>query len=421
MKLGDLRRKYEFRWEVLDIIIGGRSSIDSNQGFSLSDIEDVDRFLRSYGYNLEDPIERAEAFGNFHEALAFIRRYFLQPENPEGIKIEIPRKILEMTDIRELFLAASMKATGQQSDAQGQLLRNWCCSILKVMHTIAHMDQDIRAPYYPEIQKQIFDRFYRVIQRDDEGSLYLGERMDDPLRVNLSRFETKPKKARDSILLKMLHKQENVAEEVFDRVGIRFVTRTRLGALRVIKFLKDRRIVLPPNIKPSRSRNTLVDVEQLRGTVEEIFAGKEDTIELNEEEIVAQLQAAANGTSVGVNPHSSEHYRAIQFTARQLVKIRNPVFDELKELKSILKAKDSVDPDLSKVIERVDLKFLQRDLHFFYPYEVQVVDEKSHEENEQGRGAHSEYKKAQIQTAMKRVMGPLAPPITGSGSSSGSG
>ena len=34
-----LRKKYDFRWEVLDIIVSGKSSIDTNQGFLISDFE----------------------------------------------------------------------------------------------------------------------------------------------------------------------------------------------------------------------------------------------------------------------------------------------------------------------------------------------------------------------------------------------
>src|SRR3954454_4063 len=150
----------------------------------------------------------------------------------------------------------SLNYTGQTSDTYGQALRNWACSLLKVMHTIAHIDKDVRTPYFTDIQKQIFDRFYKLIHRDSEAQLFLGERTDDPLRIDLVAFETKPKKSRDSIILKLLHKPENVAEDIFDRVGIRFTTHTRLGALRVVKSLKDKMIVMPPNIKPSRSRNT---------------------------------------------------------------------------------------------------------------------------------------------------------------------
>src|SRR5690606_3785178 len=86
-----LRKMNDFRWDVLDIIIGGKSSLDSREGFTVNNHDDADRFLLSYGFDLQNPIEAAEALGHFHEALNFIRRYFLQPENPEGLKLEIPR------------------------------------------------------------------------------------------------------------------------------------------------------------------------------------------------------------------------------------------------------------------------------------------------------------------------------------------
>jgi uncharacterized protein (TIGR04562 family) len=107
------------------------------------------------------------------------------------------------------------------------------------------------------------------------------------------------------------------------------------------------------------------------------------------------------------NRHTSEHYRAIQFTCRQLIKLRNPLYDDLKELKSLVKS-TPVDDDLMKTIDRIDLKYTQREVRFFYPFEVQVVDVKSAEENEKGKSAHSEYKRSQVLAAMKRVMGALA-------------
>lgn len=416
-----LRNKYEFRWEVLDVIIGGKSSIDSPGGFRVATLDDADRFIESYGFRISDPIENAELLGNYREALNFIRKHFLQPENPQGLKIEIPRKILELADVRELFLMSDFQYPGQTEDTQGQLLRNWACSLLKVMHTIAHIDKDPRASYYSDVQQQIFDRFYKFVHRDAEQRLYLGEREEDPQRIDLVAFESKPKKARDSIILKLLHKPENVAEELFDRVGIRFVTQTKLDALRVVKYLKDKRIIMPPNIKPSRSRNTLVEIEPFRARMAELLKGV-DTGEVDEARLVSELELAADGRAGGVesNPHSSEFYRAIQFTCRQLIKLRHPLFEDLRDLKSRISragraraqaAEGTADETLDEIIriaDRIDLKHLQREVRFFFPFEVQIVDEKSFEENERGRSAHSEYKRNQIQTAMKRVMGALA-------------
>lgn len=406
-RLSPIARQFDFRWDVLDVIISGKSSIDSDQGFSVTNHEEATRFMASYGYDLANPIEAAEVFGHFHEALSFIRKNFLQPDNPQGLKLEIPRRILELTDVRDLFLMSAMHLPGQPRDIAGLNLRNWACSLLKVMHTIAHIDQDLRTGYFADIQKQILDRFYRSIHRDSTGKLFLSDYREDPDRIPLVAFETKPKKSRESTLVKLLHKPENVAEDIFDRVGVRFITETRLGALRVIKYLKDRMIVMPPNIKPSRSRNTLIDVEDFKVRMSECLRRLENR-ELTDEQFLAEVENAAHPLRVDPsNPHSSEFYRSIQFTCRHLIKFTNPLYAEMKELKSIAKS-GTVNEEAKRVIDRVDMKYLQKEVRFFYPYEVQVVDVKSHEENERGRSAHSEYKRAQLHTALKRVMGALA-------------
>lgn len=403
-------QRYDFQWEVLEIFLKGKSAIDMNLGllgFHIHTQDDAARFLDSYGYELSNPIEKAETLGNFHESLNFIRKYFLQPENPDGIKTDIPRKILEITEPRDLLLMAALHYPGQTGDSQGIALRDWACAILKVMHTITHADKDLRTPYFSDIQKQICDRFYKVVQRDAQGVLYLGEKPEDQLRVDLVQFETKPKKSRESILLKLLHKPENVAEELFDRVGIRFITKSRLGCLRVVKFLKDRMIVMPPNVKPSRSKNTLIDLAETRKVIE-TWLPRMDSKEADEKQLIEEVDKTPfpAETVNADNPHSRKAYRAIQFTSRQLIKLKNPLYDDLKELKALEKV-GSLPESASKVVDRIDLKHIQREVRFFYPYEVQIMDEHSARENEQGQSSHVEYKRAQIQTAMKRVLGSL--------------
>jgi uncharacterized protein (TIGR04562 family) len=163
---------------------------------------------------------------------------------------------------------------------------------------------------------------------------------------------------------------------------------------------------MPPNIKPSRSRNTLIDLEDFRVRMTAVMERAEKG-EITEPELVTELEAAAHAPRVNPdNPHSSEFYRAIQFTCRQLIKLQNPVHSTLSELKALTKSK-TLDEDLQRVVDKIDLKQLQREIRFFYPFEVQIVDAKSDEENEKGRSAHSEYKRAQLQTALRRVMGNL--------------
>ena len=134
--------------------------------------------------------------------------------------------------------------------------------ILKVVHTILHVDKDLRNKFFKNIQTQIFDRYYRYIQRDSENKLYLGK--DGQYDLPLLEFDTKSKKSRDSVIIKLIHKAENVAEELFDRVGIRFVTETRFDCLRVINFLISQGIVVAQNIKPSRSQNSSLILKNLK-------------------------------------------------------------------------------------------------------------------------------------------------------------
>ena len=377
---------------VLDVLIGGTSFLDSKEGFknSFPESNSIENFLRAYGYDYDDPIEHAELQGNLQEAIRFIKRYFLRPENEAGLNLEIPKKMNDLLDMRELLRFAS----NPQSD-----LRPWACAILKVVHTISHIDRDLRTHYFPEIQKQIFDRFYRHLNRDEAGLLYLGRTLDDELRVNLIEFQIKPKKSRDSMLMKLLHKPESVAEELFDRVGIRLITQNRVDAIRVVHFLEQTNAIVAANIKPSRSRNTLIDTKNFREVLNHNLT--------NSSILPILLEAVPHPQDrTNENRFSSEHYRAIQFTCRQLIKVRNSVADQIRDLKQVTR-KMTLEPPLQSAVDKIDSKTIQKMIRFFYPFEVQVMDQKSHLENEKGRSAHVEYKKAQQQTALHRVMGSL--------------
>jgi len=405
----NLRKKYSFDWNLLEVLLTGKSLIDTDtglSGFSIRTLEDADRFIKSYGYDLTDPIEMAEALGNFHESIDFIRKFFLKPENSEGLDFEIPKKILEITDIRNLLLMANFSYPGQAKDTQGMILQRWACSILKVVHTIAHMDKDIRYTYFSEIQTQILDRFYKHIHRTDEGLLYLGKKSDDLFRVDLIEFETKPRKSRSSVLLKLLHKKENVAESIFDEVGVRFITHNRTAALRVVKYLKDEMIIMPANVKPSRSRNSLLNLTAIEERLPGLLV-KLDSEQLSPEEFERELEIVSEAVEdAHENPHSSRFYRSLQFTCRQLIKLKNPLFEDIRELKKLSK-KQEMSEEVLRIISRADLKYIPREIRFFYPFEVQILDQMSADESKKGISAHSTYKQSQIQSALKRVMSAL--------------
>ena len=388
--------------DVMDLMLRGRSVIDSHYGLHLRSVEVAGDFLDSYGYRLDNPVEIAETLGNYREALRFIKKYFLKPENADGADLEIPKIFFELNDVRHLFVWSSDK---------NQLVRaQWACAILRVMHGISHLDKDLRHEYFPEIQKQIFDRFYKEIHTADDR-LYLG----DPKfthSVEILKFLTKPRKTRDSLILKLLHKRETLAEDVFDQIGVRFVAKSRIDIVRILRYLRDRYIVMPMNIRPSRSRNTLIDPRVYRRKWREVkhavVKGEFHNRQWVEELLEKSLEhgyADGKEDAHEKNPFSSGSFQSIQFTCRQLIKYRNPLYDEVKAIRVLLKSRD--EPELKNAFARLDLSQIVKEQKFFYPFEVQIYDRRAYEEAESGRASHSSYKAAQTKVAMKRVLGPL--------------
>lgn len=394
---------YGFNWETFDVVCSGKSSLDAtNYLTELYDKNQVANFLYGYGFDISDPVESAELFGIFQEAMQFIKRYFLKEGNPDGLDMRVPNYLFSITNISELFLAA----TGHSSFKLKTEESLWAGVVLKVMHTILHTDKDLRYRYFSTIQQQIFDRFYKFIHRDEENRLFL--RNETGTSIPLYDFQTKAKKTRDSIVIKLLHKQENVAEELFDRIGVRIITYNKLDALRVIKFLHRNHVIMINNIKPSRSQNTLVDLPMLRM---KIFSLYKESMRSNmpEERFYQRLNGLIEDCSPikanHDNRHTLEEYRAIHFTGRQLIKYRNPFMQSFNEVRKQA-LKDKTNP-LSQSLLHLDTSPISRDVRFFYPFEVQLTDYESHLKNTQGEASHLEYKRSQLRSAMKRIFRPI--------------
>lgn len=392
--------KFLFDWDMLEVVVNGRSSLDAKFFLgTLDSKEEILNFLKGYGIDYNDPVNRAELFGNFQEALQFIRRYFLKEGNPDGLDLTIPNSILMITDISELFVLATKNKAKESKDDH-----LWSEIILKVIHTIIHMDKDLRTGYFPAIQTQIFDKFYKHVTRDSKGQLFLGAGDES---IPLFDFQTKSKKTRESVLIKLLHKPENVAEELFDRVGMRIVTHSKLDIIKVVQYLIRKSIVIPHNIKPSRSINRIIDLSVFRRKFNNLLklAIKNN---LSEEEFISQLNLIAEESAGKLeevekkNPHSLNTYRSIQFTCRQLIKHKNPFYQEFLEIKKL--AKNQLDEnDLAKRFYNLDTSSLTKEIVFFYPYEVQIVDENVYKKNTEGEASHAEYKKSQLNHATHRL------------------
>lgn len=400
MQLADM---WKLPWPVLDVLIGGQSSIDMPE-MRVPTMEEASAFIKAYGYDTADPGDQRMMHGVLIEALSLIEKKLLTPKEwNRGIRP--PEEIIFCDDPRQLLVWAS----GQ--DPTDRLRRAWACAVLRVMHTIAHIEGVNRLLDVETAREQIFARFQPYVFRDESRRLWIG---DQTTKVELSHVEWKEFKSRNSIILKLLHKRDNVAETIFDFIGVRIVTKRLADVMMVVKFLRQFHMVVFPNAFPSRARNNLIDVKRFRTQLETLrdmlTAGSISPEEFDT--MVGRLTAAIPQEQVApTNPHSAASYRSIQLTGRQLIKLRNPEFGWLDKLKSAAIDTGGMPKETARVL--AELRFLvdgwhavktNQEISAFFPFEVQILDQESHAQALIGDANHDRYKTSQIRAARKRVL-----------------
>ena len=350
-----------FSSEVLSSIIGGASAVDIPR-MRLHDREEALDFLHCYGFSWSEPSHRDELERIRQTALRFIETALLEPGE------SMPEALREETDLPALLLAASRPPDRAQ---------RWRCALLRVMHAIAHAYSPLERRYGDQIRGQILGRFHEHLFGED-GALMLGS---GPDAIPLADFGFKSSKTLRSTTMKLLHKAENVAADVFDRIGVRFVTRSRFDAMLVVRYLRTHNVMMFANVKPTRSRNTLVDLEHLQTCTaaldREVVAGR-----LAPDERTARLRAMVEARpcpsprAAPDNQFSLINYRSIQYTCRQLIRVREPSASG-------------------------------GEVQFFFPFEIQILDVESYAEARSGLASHEVYKARQRAAVRRRVLGAL--------------
>ncbi len=360
----------EFSWETLNTIVGGGSAIDV-QRLHIHSVNEAEAFLEGYGFVWTQAAHRREIEALRTEAVAFIEEILLVDEDG----LQIPPEVRQRTDVRHLMIWAS--------EPVQSVRQRWCCAMLRVMHTIAHADSTLNRRFGTQIREQILERFNPHLSLAEEGwVLGRGKRA-----VPLVGFEVKDAKALHSVVVKLLHKVENVAADIFDRVGVRFVTRERFDALMVVNYLRANNVIMFANVKPSRSRNTLIDMGWLReeaAQLDEAVAQGLMTAQDRLDELRRLVRARPFPVSppADYNAFSAVDYHAIQFTCRQQIRLRNA-------LAAPGRGRD--------------------ELRFFFPFEIQILDQESYALSRSGLAAHDVYKKRQLAAVKRRVLGSLLP------------
>ena len=405
-----LLKKWHFNWGVMDVLIGGRSSIDLER-IRFKNKSEAIKFLKFYGYDPGNPDDAMDIHRVIVEAWNFIQTNLMPKEWAAGRRP--PDSLLYSTDASDLLLAASNK------DPRAKVSQMWACAALKLMHTIAHIDGVQRMLDVTKARPQIMDRFFDHVFRDNDGQLYFGQGGN---AIALHQIEWKDQKSRQSMILKLLHKRANVAETIYDMIGVRIITKDLKDCLLAVKFLRDFHIVTFPNCNPSRAKNTLVDFEVFKDTIENfrdlLKDGKLDPSNF-EELIDSSMQPVKIGDMNvinKINPHSGKTYRSIQLTCRQLIRYPDPSRTWLSKLQQAYEHQH-LDEHAKQVVEDIlringslnpsNRKKSSNDVSGFFPFEIQIVDADTYEMNKLGDANHLNYKQSQIIAARRRILSGL--------------
>ncbi len=381
----------DFSWEMMDSMIAGRSGIDVPR-LDLSNLTDANDFLSSYGFEWDNVEDRSELESMRIEALDFVERLLVNDE-PE---LNVLPLVRNESDIRKLLLWASAPVGGDR-----QL---WSCTLLRVMHTFAHCGSYFQQMFSEQIREQVLERFQSHVH-DGPNGLVLGS---GPDAVPLYTFQFRGTKSRDSLALKLLQKADNVAADVFDWVGVRFVTNTRFDALLVARYLRMHNLVMFCNVRPGRSRNTLLDTTRLRADIAEVNetvrAGK-----LAQHQAVDKLRNMSREYDYpqpgeqSANPFSSSTYHSIQFTVTQQVRVPNPYLGGVGSVISAVDRRNNTGAQfLSKALQKAGMR---SEVKFLFPYEVQILDKESFIGSRSGRASHAVYKARQRYSVKRRLFG----------------
>lgn len=348
-----------FHPHLIETVIGGRSAIDLPR-LEIPDLEEAYRFADSYGYDLNDSEDLEEVWSLHRRAIALIREELLN--ETEKIPPELSDPTL-LQDIGYLLVYAS------SNDPSNSVTQAWSCAILRVMHTFAHIENDIFSNYGDQIQEQMLKPFREHMISDPVVGTTLGLSTDID-QIPLHKFEVKPFKARTSSVIKLLSKPQAVAFNLLDKIGVRFVTKTVFDAFRVVRLLHRENIVSFPNVMPDQSRNTLYPTKLMLEVLSEV--PKDTELSKLEDLMNKRLETSPHKAEFleKHNAFSSSDYKELKFIARKLIEV-----------------------DAGG-----------KHFHFFFPLEVQVTDYDSYVKTLSGPGSHEEYKKRQREAARKRVL-----------------
>lgn len=360
-------RNFHFDSDILASMTSGRSALDI-RFLNIANEDQAESFLRSYGFDTSSELVQ-EKLWHYH------RRSIVLLTERLGFSIqEIPEVLRDRKDLKKL---TQLLIFASDRRAEASELQRWSCALLRAMHVYVHSENDLLNSFAEEIQKQILTPFDQSVSFSGaEHAPVLVPQSSDLSAIELVSYTHKPLKTSSSTVIKLLAKSEALAMNIYDKVGVRFVTKTIFDSFQVLRFLWRENLISFAHIMPDQSSNNIYPSELFLKICQELSqdsrANQMNDLELDQFFHARWSQVGDQyKTHRKENSFSGQDYRFVKFISRKLIRISN---GEGKE-----------------------------DFSFFYPFEVQILDQATFNSIQTGPSEHEQYKVRQQSAARERL------------------
>lgn len=367
VQLAVMLKTPNFSFDILSSVLGESAALDIPR-LHIQNKEQAAQFIHTYGYDISNEQDLKKLWHYHQEAIEFLETEILTEEESIPSSLKDPD---ELQDITKLLLLASLK---QVSDPYMNISslppQKWACAILRVMHVLVHLDNDLFTSFTDDIKYQILkpiqDHIYYIEQKT-----FLGK---DSEAIELVSYSEKPFKHTHSAAIKILTRKNTLAMTLLDRVGVRFVTKNVIDIFKVIQYLIDNHMISYPHVISSQSKNTICPTRVFQRVLERNVS-KDGVFNLQglEGMLLEELKKLDLKVNSELNPYSSEDFKFLKFINRQFL--------------------------------RVNIGEGRKPLNFFFPFEIQILDQETFEKNEGGQASHEDYKQRQKRSARLRIFG----------------
>jgi uncharacterized protein (TIGR04552 family) len=330
-----------FDLECVRLILQGGSVLDWGK-FNPTPAE-IDAFCRVHQLDPENTDDVALIERIRDEAVAYLR---------ETLSFPVPRPV------RSASLVELFRMAGDGSTRHRQLC---ACTLLKAMHVINHFDANEARQALAMTDQELFLAAERRIYRTVSNMMALGMPIVEFMGG---------RKQRTSMVTKLLSKSTPLSTQLFDKMRFRIITTHKADVLPIINYLE--RNLFPFNyVLASESYNTLFPFADHCAT------NKHLSSLLDQMQIDSKTKNRLLPLS---NQHSSSKYRVVHWVADMPIKV----------------------PDFTDAFRTDGVNPIPRPIVYLRT-ELQILDRRSHRQNERSDASHSKYKERQIESVAERL------------------